>query len=264
MATLVDSFDRGISAGRVFELAFATFRNNPYATIGLAILLGTIPALTLEFLVSVLWPRSLVLNIGGVALPGSIALFLVKSFYSQLIGVVLQGALISLVVAESAGRKGSFAESLAAAGRCLLPLLALGALTGVCVELGTTLLVIPAFIVYVLWSVAPSALVQEGEGVLMAVNRSQELSEGGRWRVVGILLVPFVTAMVLGFVVAFLSRSLGITIGIAHLSIGYLAIMATTSIIAYLLWALVQAALYVELRRWKEGDSVENLEQVFA
>jgi hypothetical protein len=30
------------------------------------------------------------------------------------------------------------------------------------------------------------------------------------------------------------------------------------------LWGTIQPSLYVELRQWKEGDRMENLEQVFA
>jgi hypothetical protein len=29
-------------------------------------------------------------------------------------------------------------------------------------------------------------------------------------------------------------------------------------------WATVQASLYIELRQWKEGDSAEALQKVFA
>jgi hypothetical protein len=31
-----------------------------------------------------------------------------------------------------------------------------------------------------------------------------------------------------------------------------------------MLWGTVQPSLYVELRQWKEGDSADNLAQVFA
>jgi hypothetical protein len=36
------------------------------------------------------------------------------------------------------------------------------------------------------------------------------------------------------------------------------------SLIGNVVGSTVQASLYVELREWKEGGSVENLEQVFA
>ncbi|MEP7130521.1 MAG: hypothetical protein ABI770_05270 [Sphingomicrobium sp.] len=30
------------------------------------------------------------------------------------------------------------------------------------------------------------------------------------------------------------------------------------------LWGTIQSSLYVELRQWKEGGSLDNLEEVFA
>jgi hypothetical protein len=31
-----------------------------------------------------------------------------------------------------------------------------------------------------------------------------------------------------------------------------------------MIWGTVQPSLYIELRQWKEGGSIENLEQIFA
>ena len=34
--------------------------------------------------------------------------------------------------------------------------------------------------------------------------------------------------------------------------------------IVNMMWGTVQPSLYIELRQWKEGGSIENLEQIFA
>lgn len=119
-------------------------------------------------------------------------------------------------------------------------------------------------IVYLLWSVAPSALVAEGDGAFIALNRSQELTEGVRWKVFGILALLEVVNIAIGLAAAFTAmRILDVHTGI-HPSIGYIALLAIVHTASLLMWATVQASLYVELVRSKEGGSVDTLEQVFA
>ena len=47
-------------------------------------------------------------------------------------------------------------------------------------------------------------------------------------------------------------------------SAGFVVFNLVLALITNLLWGAVQASLYVELRDWKDGPTVENLEEVFA
>lgn len=262
MATLAQTFTDGMSAGRVFERAFAAVRHNAASAIGLAFLVGAVPAIGFGLLIAGLWPRGLVLTFGSTALPGSIAVFLITSFASQIWGAFAQAALVTIVIAENENRKGSFGEGIESALRSFLPLVGLGALIGVGVVMGTTLLVVPALIVYLLWSVAPSALAQEREGIVMALNRSQELGEGARWRMFAVLTVPFLVSIALGLFIMW-TKVLGVGSESSQFSIERVLVNTIVDTIVYLVWSVVQASLYVELREWKNGSSVDTLEQVF-
>jgi hypothetical protein len=46
-------------------------------------------------------------------------------------------------------------------------------------------------------------------------------------------------------------------------SIEAIVINTIVETIVYLVWSVVQASLYVELSEWKDGSSVDSLEQVF-
>jgi hypothetical protein len=254
-----------ISAGRVFERALTTVRHNPAATIGLAVLLCAIPGVTFQILLGRVEPAALVMTVAGYALPGAFALFLLQWFASHVVGSITQGAMVAPVLADDAGRRAGFGESLAAALRSLLPLIGLGALLGLGVEIGTTLLIVPGVIIYLMWAVAPSALAAERDGLFLALNRSQELTEGARWKVFGITLVLEIFNIALSMGVAWsASRFLGVNLRLAQFSAGYVISMGLLSILVNLLWSTVQASLYVELVRWKEGGSTETLAEVFA
>ena len=254
-----------VSIGRVFERAFLAVRRNPGVTIGLVFLFGAFPGVALQLLVSSIDPTVLVMTVAGYALPGIIALFLLQWFVSQVIGSVVQGAVVGPMLAQDQGRRASFGESLAAAMRSFVPLVGFGMLLGIGVEIGMTLLIVPGILIYLMWCVAPSALAAEREGMFMALNRSQELTEGSRWKIFAILLVLETASFVLSAAVAFLaSRLLGINLSVPRLGFGDVIILGLLSIAVNLTWATVQASLYVELTRSKEGDSVENLVEVFA
>src|SRR5438552_17774534 len=90
MASIAASLDPPqVTVGSVFERAFATVRHNPAMTIGLSFLLGAVPAVAFELLLSGIDRSALVLTIAGYALPGIIALTLLQHFVSVLVGVIM-------------------------------------------------------------------------------------------------------------------------------------------------------------------------------
>ena len=253
-----------VSIGRVFERALLAVRRNPGVTIGLVFLFGALPGVALRLLISTIDPAALVMTVAGYALPGIIPLALLSWFVDQVIGAVVQGAMVAPILAEDQGRRAGFGESLAATMRALVPLVGFGALLGLGVEIGITLLIVPGILIYLMWCVAPSALAAEREGIFMALNRSQELTQGSRWKIFGITLLIETANILLGLAVAFAaSRLLGIDLSVPRLGFGYVIIAGLLSIAVILVWATVQASLYVELARSKEGGSVENLGEVF-
>jgi hypothetical protein len=264
MASIAIFEDRTMSVGRVFERAFSTIRRDPLMTVGMAALFGAAPAVAVQYLFMQIPSYALVMTVAGYALPGAIALALARWFVSLVTGTIVQGAMTRPVVAQSEGRKASVGESLAAAGSALLPLFLLGVLTGIAVIIGTTLVIVPGMVIYLFWSVAAPALAEEREGVFLALNRSQELTEGARWKIVAVLLVLLAMSMTLAIASGFASLLMFRMSFSENFTLWRLAMDGVVSLLVNLAYGTVQASLYVELRDWKEGASVESLGQVFA
>jgi hypothetical protein len=253
-----------MTAGRVLDRAIATVRHKPLFTVAFAFLFGAIPVVAFDFLLEGIDRSALVLTIAGRALPGFIALTLLQLFVGLVVGVVMQGAMVAPVLAEEQGLPLRYGSVLASLLRSLPSLVGLGLLIGVAVDIGITLFIVPAVVIYLLWSVAPSAVAAEGEGVFMALNRSQELTAGARWKIFAVLLLLEVANLILGIGAVFLAvRVFGFSPQL-QTSVGYVVTLGLVNTLSCLMWAAVQASLYVELVQWKEGNSPENLAEVFA
>jgi hypothetical protein len=255
--------DRGVAVGRVLERGFSTIRHHPLQTLMVAFLFTGLPGTAADYVLLQHPWRFMVMTVGPVALPGFVALGLAGWFVSLVFGGIAQGAMAPAAIATSEGRKSSFAQILRAAFRVLLPLFLLGVIIGVGVIIGTTLLIVPGALVYIFWSVAPSAAAQERDGVFLALSRSQELGEGARLKIFAITLVLFgisLSLTIAGNLLTFLLwiQGWGTAMGTLDLAIRG-AFGAAGNVIA----GAVMASLYVELKEWKEGSSVEALERVF-
>lgn len=256
--------ERGVAVGRVFERGFSGIRYHPLQALMVAFLFTGLPGTVADYGLLLLPWRYMVMTVGPVALPGFVALGLAGWFVSLLFGAIAQGAMAPAVIATSEGRKSSFAEILEAAFRVLLPLFLLGVIIGVGVIIGTTLLIVPGVLIYIFWSVAPSAAAHERDGVFLALSRSQELGEGARWKIFAIALVLFgisLSLAIAGNLLTFLLAIEGAG-GSAMATLG-LAIRGAFGALGNVIAGAVMASLYVELKEWKEGGSVEALEQVF-
>jgi hypothetical protein len=250
-----------MSVGRVFERAFATIRHNPLVTIALALLFGGLPIFAVEYYLSQIPPEAFYMTIGSTYLPGAVPIAMAKWFGGLVVSTIALGAMTRPVVDFSYGNKASLGGSLLAVLRNIGSLLFLGIMLGLCVIVGTTLLIVPAVIVYLLWVVAAPALVEERDGVFLSLSRSQELSEGARWKCLGVLLLVMIPHIILYVILAAALRAVDPTTTFNGAAATIIIVIAT---LVQLLWSTVQASLYVELRDWKEGPGESSLEDVFA
>lgn len=266
MATIAGDFaERKMSVGRVFDRAFATIRHKPLIILGLGLLFAALPVAGLELLGSRVAWGAVVLTVGSLALPGFFARFILNWFAGLVIGTIVQGAMTLPVVAEHEGRKVGFGESFGAAFHTLIPLTLMGAMIGVSVIVGTTLLIVPGIFIYLFWSLAPSAEVDEREGLFLSLSRSQELGEGARWKMFAIVLILLAITLLFVFITAWavFALMMGNWTGYESQTARFVLRTALGAIVD-IIWGTVLASLYVELKQWKEGGSAENLEQVFA
>ena len=183
----------------------------------------------------------------------------------MVIAALVQGALTRAVVSANEGRRVTFGESLSTGLRVILPLIALSILFALGVGIGFVLLFVPGIILLLMWAVAVPSLVIERTGVFGAFRRSSELTKGARWKILGLFLVLFVLYWLLSLVLGLVGLKMyGAGTSATGLSIGNIIGSMILGTIFNVLWGAIQPSLYVELREWKEGGSIENLEEVFA
>jgi hypothetical protein len=256
--------EQSVAVGRVFDRAFSTVRHHPLATLAIAVLFTGLPGTAADYFLSRFPWAFAVMTVGSFRLPGAFALAIAQWSVALLFGVVAQGALTRPAMAQSEGRKAPLGEVFGAGLRVLLPLMILGAIFAVTVIIGTSLLIVPGVLIYVFWAVAPSAEAHERDGVFLALSRSQELSEGARWKVLGVLLVLLAIHLLFALLTGlfmFLMPQMGWA-G-PNTAIVDLVLGGSVGAIDNVIWGAVLASLYVELVQWKEGGSVEALERVF-
>ncbi|HEX6375968.1 MAG TPA: hypothetical protein VFZ91_09620 [Allosphingosinicella sp.] len=266
MATVAtDDRDRSVSIGRIFSRAFGTLAGNPVATLGIAFLFGALPSVVFGYAVQLFQDQTLE-ELGG---PAAFVIALVSIVISILLSMITQGALVRATVAHSEGRKASFAESASAGLSVAWPLFLVGLLSSLGIALGFVLLIVPGVMLYVIWSVAAPALVEERLGPIEALGRSRELSRGARWKIFGLTLVVLVIYWMFSALVGVLSvmwyGGVGNFAAMTEqgLPLPYLAVTAIVSTITSAVWGVIQTSLYVELRSWKDGPATDRLAEIF-
>ena len=259
MATIADSEFAEMSAGRAINLAFATIRNNPGVTLGMALLVGAIPGLLVTF-ASTQFPEDAMVA-DRPAFWGMMALSIIGS---MVISSLTQGFLTRATVAQAEGRKASLGECVQASVSVLLPLMALAIVTSVGIALGMVLLIVPGFMLMIAWSVATPAMVEERTGIFESIERSNDLTRGARWKIFSLMIA-------VGFLAWIASIAVDQLMGVdtsdpaaAFRDQAYLLVSILVGTLSSLVTGTVQSAIYVELRNWKDGPVSAHLEQVFA
>jgi len=265
-STAPASGGRSLSAGRVFERAFAAVRTNPGVILGLALFVGALPTLIITYVFVQLGMGSpAALQSGAISMSAIIAMAFVTWLITMVISAIVQGALTRAAIGATEGKRVSFGESLATGLRVVLPLIGLAIVTAIGIMFGLLLLVVPGIILLLMWSVAVPTLVVERRGVFDALGRSNQLTKGAKGTIFGILVVVVVAywlaSLIFGVVGLAAYNPASAAAGMSVMNVIGGVILNTLFNAA---WGTVQPSLYVELRQWKEGTSVEALEDVFA
>jgi len=255
-----------MSIGRVFQRAFSAIALNPIVILSIALVVGALPGLLMSYL-------SLQLGLGtpgvsangGISSSGFVGAVFLSSVISLIVASIVQAALTRATVSATEGVRATFGESLGSALRVILPLIGLTILFTLGIGVGFMLLLIPGIILLTMWAVAIPALVIERDGIGAAFRRSAELTKGARWKIFGLLLVLLVIYWLLAVVVGIVGLgTLGAADAAAGLSVRDTIGGVIVGTVFNTLWGTIQPSLYVELRQWKEGGTLENLQEVFA
>jgi len=179
---------------------------------------------------------------------GGILLWFLLSILSQ--AVMIYGAF-----QDMRGRSFAIGESLAAGFRRFWPIIGLCLAMAIGCMLGMVLLVVPGFILFLMWYVALPTCVVERKGPFASMGRSRALTRGHRWKIFGLFLLVSIGG---GIVQAIISAVLGLA--------GPLV-----PVIGLFLWeavfgafgAILAAVVYHDLRVAKEGIDTDRIAAVF-
>ncbi len=243
---IAETFDMG----RVLSRAFGAIGRNAALFLGLAATLSGIPQL-----IAGLWR----LGLSGPEFAGPIVIAAVGGGLLAWVGsAVLQVAITRATISDLVGERPSFAGCLKAGFAMLLPMIGLTILLGLGIGLGFMLLFVPGVMLYIAWSVAVPAYVQERIGVVESFGRSRALTKGSRWKIFGLLLVCWIVILILQAPTGLLTAAAQTPTSLSVL------ITTAVSIVTTMVLCTIQAAIYVELRDVKEGAAPSDLETIFA
>jgi hypothetical protein len=252
-----ESFDFGRVVGQTFSLIGRNF----VLFLLMAIIFVGIPQFGILFAQA----YSLA-NQGGLTTIWQISL--IGWFVGAVTNYILQGAVTRAAIDDLSGAGVKFGAAIGDGFRYLLPLCVVAILVTLGTWLGLILLIIPGIILALRWSVTAPIVVVERDGPTKSMGRSAELTEGHRWAIFGLVILYVVLLYVSQLLIATIFGSIGIATGspLLGLDAGSLVFMgasATSAALLTLISTVGAAALYFELRRVKEGVSVEQLAAVF-
>jgi len=171
---------------------------------------------------------------------------------------LLNAAVVFGTVQDLRGARVSLGACLRRGLATIFPVLGAGLLAGIVTVLGFVAFVIPGFIVMVMVWVAIPVAVIERRGPIECLSRSIDLTKGNRWRVFGIvLLIVIVNSIASGVVEGFAAAASG------QKAMVVIAISTLVDIFFALLFAVLSAVEYHDLRAANEGTDSEQLAAVF-
>lgn len=251
--------------GRVVSRLFEALLANAVPFLALTALL-TIPSLLFSLYTTADVAQTMGVNAAGGIVPGRTGRFVETSLLAMLVYLVftflLQAALTHGTISWLNGDKPSFGNSLSVAMKNFLPLIAIAILTGMGITLGFALLIVPGIILMLMWSVAVPVRVIESAGITESFGRSRALTKGYRGRIFLLLLVYFLIAIAVGFVIRPL---LGVAmvpkpgdLNPAYILVDWIVRVVLTSISA-----VGVTSIYYELRLVKEGIGAQQMAAAF-
>jgi hypothetical protein len=243
-----------IEIGTVMGNAFRTLTRNFLPFAGFALLLVGLPAFLLQYLA---WEQ--VRNF-------ETAVF--TSYYwatvglSWICGYLLHGIIVAIAVRDLSGRPAGVAQGVTAALARLFPMIGLSIVSGIGIALGLVLLVVPGIILMLMWMVAVPVLVEERRGVFESLGRSAELTRGSKgWIFLLLILYWGIGMLVSGAVGALTGFQLSYDES-GDMLLPIIAGAIAQTLVGMLMGAML-AALYIELRQFKDGAAPDQLAAIF-
>ncbi|WBO24047.1 hypothetical protein [Sphingomonas abietis] len=261
-----------LDLGEVLAKAFSVFMPAGWPLILLAAVLIGLPQGAYYLLVQpIVLERTQAFATTAGHTPNPLAAFQAMMSAPVLTGILAEFLLASafyvaaflFLVRRFEGRPITIGAALAATPARLLPAFGVALLGYIGVLLGMVVFILPGIILILSWCVVVPVLVCEDAGWLASFSRSRWLTIGSRGRILALLLLVVVTMILLMLPTGALT---GVLAG--HATQASPLFPAIWHVVFGIVMAFFQAALlsalYVELRRIKDGTSAPSLAEVFA
>ena len=242
--------DIGRVMGHGFSITFRSFI--PFFLVSLIFLL---PAFAVQYLVTI------------TEVPGSEPIILAVAMlsYSLIVAALVYGTIQRL-----RGHRVGIGDSLGRGIVVIGPVFGVALVMTVALGVGLLLVVVGFFVfLTMLWVAIPVAVV-ERPGVMASLKRSLYLTKGNRWRIFALFLlvaiaqsmIGFGVLLVLGGVMAVGGAALG---GAGLVGTAVLFIVGSVLMNAFfsIMYAVIIAITYFDLRNLKEGAGLEEIASVF-
>lgn len=261
----IASYDRPATfrIGRVFGDTFNVLGGNLGLCVGLGAIFSGIPTFLYQLYVGSQVQDAITSAETGVSPEFSATSFFTGAFFFviyMVLASILQAALVRATIQDLNGQRPTFADALSRAITMIVPIIGLSILMYLGVGFGFMLLIVPGLYLLVRWSAAVPVLVHEQLGVLASMKRSSELTQGSRWRILGLMITVIVSLWVLQLVLGLLSLAIMPLLG----TVVATGVAAMLSAVFSGIISIAAAVSYVELRYVKEGTDVKELAEIFA
>ncbi len=271
MAVEASVTGRRFTIAGVVDRMVAVFAGQGWLMLGLAVLFGGLPRAGYEAATMSAFGRGGVNGIGAAGADGGapFAVFSTPSFWIALAvfwlaGLLASGSMTTVAIAAIERRPVSFGGSVGVAIRKALPLVLMSIVSGLAIFVGILLFIIPGIMLMIIWSVAWPAMIVEDEGPIGALERSAYLTNGARWLILAILVIGALMGGVISSVDGASSVALSGGAGVRDVSIVPLIAGMIATTLTILFSTALTAAMYTELKAWKEGEGGGELGEIFA
>jgi hypothetical protein len=273
---------RPLAVGEILDGAITTIRRYPKQMLGLTAIVSAIGNLVLvgvllflrnetDLFVIDLPPGATQLDQATESLKIALIAAIPSILLNMFIKVMLSGMLTVVVGKAVLGHPVTAREAWAQVWPRFWSLLGASLLYTLAIVAGLILFVVPGIWLYVLFSLATSALILEGAKVGRSFGRSRELLDQAWWRTFGILLLASIIAGILAYIIGIPfnlitgTTGLGTTV-VPSMSIEAVAVLITiggilADTITLPFVSGVTTLLYIDRRIRREGLDIELARQ---
>ena len=174
---------------------------------------------------------------------------------------ILQAAITRATASHLAGSRPGLIPCLETGLTLFVPMIVISMVIGLCAGIAALFLIVPGVILWLYWSMALPAFVQEPIGMFESLKRSVELTKGHRGDIFLIMLALGIGMAVLNWI---LRAMVGPMLGTATSQPLSALVASLFAAFNSMVSLTIMASIYIELRNVKDGALPNELAAIFA